>query len=59
MQDTPDKPTEQKLPAKTQDIRAKLRADRLKAALKSNMARRKTQAKTRSVAQADNEKEDE
>jgi hypothetical protein len=35
------------------------RDDRLKSALKANMARRKAQAKARAVTGADNDKEDE
>ncbi len=55
MQDDPDKPSTTK-PGTAQ---AKSRDDRLKAALKANMARRKVQAKTRATAQTHNDQEDE
>jgi hypothetical protein len=41
-------------PAKPVKTAASLRADRLKAALKANMARRKAQAKTRATKTVDN-----
>jgi hypothetical protein len=50
MTEKPAKPDATK-PVKTA---ASLRADRLKTALKANMARRKAQAKTRATKTADN-----
>jgi hypothetical protein len=55
MQDDPGKPSATK-PGTAQ---AKSRDDRLKAALKANMARRKVQAKTRTQVETRNDKEDE
>lgn len=63
MQDIPGKPKT----AKAKTALPQSREDRLKAALKANMARRKAQAKTRAgampateiAAQAHNDKEDE
>ena len=55
MQDDPGKPSKSKLGT----AQAKSRDDRLKAALKANMARRKVQAKTRATAQRHNDQEDE
>ena len=55
MHDAPGKPQAQKPKAKS----PKSREDRLKAALKANMARRKVQAATRAQVRADNDKEDE
>lgn len=55
MQDDPGKPSKSKLGT----AQAKSRDDRLKAALKANMARRKVQAKTRATAQTHNDQEDE
>jgi hypothetical protein len=55
MQEDPGKPSTTKPGA----AQAKSRDDRLKAALKANMARRKVQAKTRAKVQTNNDKEDE
>ena len=55
MQDDPGKPSTTK-PGTAQ---AKSRDDRLKAALKANMARRKVQATTRAKVQRHNDQEDE
>ena len=55
MQDDPGKPSATK-PGTAQ---AKSRDDRLKAALKANMARRKVQAKTLAQVETRNDKEDE
>jgi hypothetical protein len=55
MHDSPDKP--KAIKARPQS--AQSREDRLKAALKANMARRKAQAQVRAKARADNDKEDE
>ncbi len=55
MQDDPGKPSKTKLGT----AQAKSRDDRLKAALKANMARRKVQAKTRAKVPTNNDKEDE
>ena len=46
-------------PLKPKAARPQSREDRLKAALKANMARRKVQAKTRATAQRHNDQEDE
>ena len=46
-------------PLKPKAARPQSREDRLKAALKANMARRKIQAKTRASVQPDNEIKDE
>ena len=55
MQDDPGKPSTKK----PDTSRTKSRDDRLKAALKANMARRKVQAKTRAKVQTHNDQEDE
>ena len=55
MHDAPGKPQAQKPKAKS----PKSREDRLKAALKANMGRRKLQGATRAQVGADNDKEDE
>ena len=46
-------------PSKAAKAKPSVREDRLKAALKANMARRKAQAKVRAAGSADNDKEDE
>jgi hypothetical protein len=55
MQDDPGEPSTTKLGT----AQAKSRDDRLKAALKANMARRKVQAKMRAKVQTHNDQEDE
>lgn len=55
MQDDPDKSST----SKPGTARPQSREDRLKAALKANMARRKVQAKTRAQVETRNDKEDE